>query len=128
VPVPGQAAHFSVHKITKRRDEDITAVLGAFHLELAENGTVGMARIAYGGMAATPKRARAVEAALLGKPWSEATVEAALEAYDRDFTPLTDMRASAGYRSLAAKNLLRRFYAETTGTGAPLQVTRHVAA
>jgi xanthine dehydrogenase small subunit len=73
------------------------------------------ARIAYGGMAATPKRATAVEAALLGKKWTEATVEAALPPIAADFTPLTDMRASAEYRMLVAKNLLMRFYLETTG-------------
>ena len=99
--------HFAIHKVTKRRDEDITAVLGAFHLALAGDGTVASIRIAYGGMAATPKRATAVEAALLGKPWSEATVEAVLAAYAEDFTPLTDMRASAEYRALAARNLLQ---------------------
>ena len=128
VPVPAKRVHFAVYKITKRRDEDITAVLGAFHLTLANNGTVGAIRIAYGGMAATPKRASAVEAALLGKPWTEATLEAAIAAYDDDFQPLTDMRASAEYRSLAAKNLLRRFFVETTGTKAPVQVSRSVAA
>ncbi|WP_394886943.1 xanthine dehydrogenase small subunit [Mesorhizobium sp. AaZ16] len=128
VPVPAESAHFAVHKITKRRDEDITAVLGAFHLTLAGNGAVSDIRIAYGGMAATPKRAMAVEAALRGRPWSEATVEAALDAYEKDFTPLTDMRASAEYRMLVAKNLLRRFYLESTGTTAPVQVSRHEAA
>jgi xanthine dehydrogenase small subunit len=128
VPIPAKAVHFAVHKITKRRDEDITAVLGAFHLTLAGNGAVSDIRIAYGGMAATPKRAKAVEAALIGKAWSEAAVEAALDACEKDFTPLTDMRASAEYRMLVAKNLLRRFYLETTGTKAPLQVSRHEAA
>ena len=127
VPVPARNAHFAVHKITKRRDEDITAVLGAFHLELAD-GVVSAVRIAYGGMAATPKRAAGVESALLGRPWSEATIEAAASALDSDFTPLTDMRASAGYRALAAKNLLRRFYIETTGTRAPVTVSRHAPA
>jgi xanthine dehydrogenase small subunit len=127
VPVPVEGAHFAVHKITKRRDEDITAVLGAFHLTLAD-GAVSDIRIAYGGMAATPKRAKAVEAALIGKPWIEATVEAALETYEADFAPITDMRASAEYRMLVAKNLLRRFYLETTGTTAPAQVSRHEAA
>ena len=128
VPVPAKGSHFAVHKVTKRRDEDITATLGAFHLTLATNGTVDSIRIAYGGMAATPKRAMAVEAALLGKPWVEATVEAALPAYDLDFTPLTDMRATAEYRTLAAKNLLRRFFAETSGTKAPVTITRQEAA
>jgi xanthine dehydrogenase small subunit len=128
VPIPATDTYFAVHKITKRRDEDITAVLGAFHLTLADNGAVSDIRIAYGGMAATPKRAKAVEAMLMGKPWNEATVEEAVEAYERDFTPLTDMRASAEYRMLVAKNLLRRFYLETTGATAPVQVSRHEAA
>ena len=128
MPVPAKGTHFAVHKITKRRDEDITATLGAFHLTLAKDGTVASIRIAYGGMAATPKRAKAVEAALIGKPWMEATVEAALPAYDSDFTPLTDMRATAEYRALAGKNLLRRFFAETSGTKAPVTVTRREAA
>ena len=75
VPVPAKGTHFAVYKITKRRDEDITAALGAFHLKLGKDGKVAAIRIAYGGMAATPKRARAVEAALLGKPWTEATVD-----------------------------------------------------
>lgn len=128
VPVPENGEKFAVYKVTKRRDEDITATLGAFYLTLAEDGTVADIRIAYGGMAATPKRATAVEKALIGKAWSEATVEAAMAEYASDFTPLTDMRASAEYRALAAKNLLLRFYVETTGTKAPLQVSRSEAA
>ncbi|RWC92924.1 MAG: xanthine dehydrogenase small subunit [Mesorhizobium sp.] len=128
VPVPAKATKFAVYKITKRRDEDITAALGAFHLTLARNGTVADIRIAYGGMAATPKRAFAVEKALLGKRWTEETVEAAMAEYASDFTPLTDMRASAEYRALAAKNLLLRFYVETMGTKAPFQVSRDEAA
>ena len=128
VPVPAKDTHFAVYKITKRRDEDITAALGAFHLKLGKDGKVAAIRIAYGGMAATPKRARAVEAALLGKPWTQATVDAAIEAYAVDFTPLTDMRASAEYRALAGRNLLQRFFAETSGTKAPLQVSRQAAA
>lgn len=119
VPVPDAASRFAVWKISKRRDEDITAVLGAFDLRIAD-GRVEAARIAYGGMAATPKRAKAVEAALVGKPWTEETVEAALSAYEDDFQPISDMRASAGYRMMAAKNLLRRFYLETTGGSANL--------
>jgi len=128
IPAPKPDAHFAVYKITKRRDEDITAALGAFHLLLDGEGRVEAARIAYGGMAATPKRARAVEAALLGKPWTFSTVEDALPAYEADFQPISDMRASAGYRMLAAKNLLRRFFIETTGTRKPFTVTRHEVA
>jgi len=128
VPVPVEGALFAAYKITKRRDEDITAVLGAFHLTLARNRTVAAVRVAFGGMAATPKRAASVEAALLGKPWSEDTVVAAMPAFEDDFTPLSDMRASAAYRLLAAKNLLLRFCLETTGTTAPLQVARYEVA
>jgi len=128
VPMPAKDSHFAVYKITKRRDEDITASLGAFLLMLAKDGTVASIRIAYGGMAATPKRASAVEAALTGKPWTEDAVNAALEAYAGDFTPLTDMRATAEYRMLAARNLLVRFFAETQGGTAPIQVSRDRAA
>lgn len=128
VPVPVKGEKFAVYKITKRRDEDITAALGAFFLALAKDGTVADVRIAYGGMAATPKRASFVEKALLGKPWTEETVETAMAQYAGDFTPLTDMRASAEYRALAAKNLLLRFFAETSGTSTPFQVSRDEAA
>ncbi|MBZ9851171.1 xanthine dehydrogenase small subunit [Mesorhizobium sp. CA14] len=128
IPVPTRSEKFAVYKVTKRRDEDITATLGAFYLILTRDGTVADIRIAYGGMAATPKRATAVEKALIGKVWNEATVEAAMAEYASDFTPLTDMRATAEYRALAAKNLLLRFYIETTGTKAPFQVSRNEAA
>ena len=113
--------------MSKRRDEDITSTLGAFYLTLDKEGRVAAIRIAYGGMAATPKRASAVENALIGKPWTEATVEGALAAFAQDFTPLTDMRASADYRALAARNLLIRFHAETTGVKGPTQVRREAA-
>ncbi len=128
VPLPPPDARFAVYKVTKRRDEDITATLGAFFLRLAGDGTVAEARIAYGGMAATPKRASAVEKALLGKPWTEETVAAAMAEYASDFQPLTDMRATAGYRSMAARNLLLRFFAETSGFKGPTQVSRNEAA
>ena len=128
VPIPPASEHYAIYKVTKRRDEDITATLGAFRLVLAGDGTVAEIVIAYGGMAATPKRASAVEKALVGKAWSEETVAAAMEKYAEDFTPLTDMRATAEYRALVAKNLLLRFYAETTSSGLPAQVSRYEAA
>ncbi|MGV1760289.1 xanthine dehydrogenase small subunit [Rhizobium sp. A22-96] len=128
VPIPAAAEKFAIYKVTKRRDEDITATLGAFRLALAADGTVEDIRIAYGGMAATPKRAFTVEKALIGKPWSEATVEDAMEQYAEDYTPLSDMRATAEYRALAAKNLLLRFYLETTSSATPAQVSRYEAA
>jgi xanthine dehydrogenase small subunit len=126
VTIPSLPAgeEFACYKITKRKDEDISALCGAFRLRL-EGGKVAGITIAYGGMAATPKRARAVEAALLGKAWNVVTVEAAIPVFAEDYQPLTDMRASAEYRLLAAQNLLRRFFLETTGEGERL--TREVA-
>jgi len=128
VPVPTATQKFAIYKVTKRRDEDITATLGAFRLALADDGTVSEIRITYGGMAGTPKRAFAVEKALLGQPWSELTVEKAMEKYADDYAPLSDVRATAEYRALAAKNLLLRFYLETTSGAAPAQVSRYEAA
>jgi len=128
VPVPAAAEKFAVYKVTKRRDEDITATLGAFRMAVAADGTVAEICIAYGGMAATPKRAFTVEKALVGQPWTEATVEAAMEKYADDYAPLTDMRATADYRALVAKNLLLRFFMETTSSDAPAQVSRYEAA
>ena len=120
VPVPEDGMLFAVHKITKRRDEDITAVLGAFHLRI-EGGSVVSARIAYGGMAAIPKRALAVEAKLVGQPWTVETVEAAMIAFESDYQPISDMRASGDYRMIVARNLLMRVFLESEGE------TAHVA-
>jgi xanthine dehydrogenase small subunit len=120
IPYLPAGEQFACYKITKRRDEDISALCGAFRVFVNDDGLVGMARIAFGGMAATPKRAKAVEDALVGKSWSTATIEAAIGAFGVDFQPLTDMRASKEYRLLAAQNLLRRFFLETTGSVEPL--------
>ncbi len=103
---------FRCYKIAKRFDQDIAAVLAAFNIAI-RGGIVRAARVCYGGMAGTPKRAEACEAALLGAPWSRDTVERAKAALAGDFTPLSDMRASAGYRSRVAGNLLERFFLET---------------
>ncbi|WP_077960143.1 xanthine dehydrogenase small subunit [Ensifer adhaerens] len=111
---------FAAYKISKRRDEDISALLGAFRLSV-DNGVVRSARIAFGGMAATPKRATNVEAALIGKPWSEDTVRAAQVAFETDYQPLTDWRATSDYRMLTAKNLLMRFFLESGGEIAQLR-------
>jgi xanthine dehydrogenase small subunit len=111
---------FAVYKISKRRDEDISALAGAFKL-MIEAGRITDARIAFGGMAATPKRARHVEAALVGRDWSIETIEAALPALESDYQPLSDWRASSDYRMLTAKNLLRRFFLEQQGETASLK-------
>ena len=114
VPALPDDARFSIYKVSKRRDEDITAVLGAFRLRL-DGGMVRDICLAYGGMAGTPKRATNAEAALLGKPWTEANARAATAALDQDFTPLTDWRATAEYRMMIAKNLVLRFFLESQG-------------
>ena len=119
-PVPADV-DFAVYKISKRRDEDITAVLGAFWLKRDNNGKVEEIRLAYGGMAGIPKRATAVENALLGRAWTEESVTAAAAHLDQDFSPLSDWRASADYRMLTARNLLTRFWLETQGQQAELQ-------
>ncbi|MDD3329191.1 MAG: xanthine dehydrogenase molybdopterin binding subunit [Zoogloea sp.] len=110
---PGQ--RFRCWKVSKRHDQDISALCGAFAIALAD-GRVSHARIAFGGMAATPARARATEAALVGQPRDETTLEAASAALATDFTPLTDLRASAAYRRQAAAGLLRRLWLDTRGT------------
>ena len=121
IPLLPAGEKFAVYKISKRREEDISALCGAFRVFVNDAGTVGMARIAFGGMAATPKRAKAVETALVGKAWTQATIEVAIAAFAEDFQPISDMRASADYRLLIAQNLLRRFFLETTGQGQRLR-------
>ena len=121
VPPPAPDAVIQVFKLSKRFDQDISAVCAAFHLTVRDGVVIG-ARIAFGGMAATPKRAHACEAALIGQPWTQASVEAGAAALASDFTPLSDMRASAAYRLLAAQNLLRKAHAESAGSGAPTRV------
>jgi len=113
VPLPKAGDRFRCYKISKRFDQDISAVCGAFRVRLAA-GRVDDIRIAYGGMAATPKRAAAAEQALIGQAWDETALQAGVAALQRDFTPLTDMRASQGYRMAAAQNLLTKFYLETS--------------
>ena len=122
LPYPAPDAWFRAYKISKRFDQDISAVLGAFNLT-HEDGVITQARVAYGGLAAVPRRAPAVEAALTGAPWTEATVARAMAAVAEDFTPIDDLRASADYRLRVAKNLLMRLYIETTD---PNQETRLV--
>ncbi|ATZ22933.1 xanthine dehydrogenase small subunit [Streptomyces lavendulae] len=101
------------HKIAKRRFDDISSVAVAFALDI-EDGIVRKARIGLGGVAATPIRALATEAALEGKPWSAQTVEAAAEVLKAQGTPMSDHRASAGYRSAMLGQSLLKLYAETT--------------
>jgi xanthine dehydrogenase small subunit len=127
VPRPGPDALIHVSKISKRFDEDISAVCGAFLLRLDSAGRIAEARLAYGGMAGTPKRAAAAEAALTGRHWDEVAVNAAIAALASDFTPLSDMRASAGYRLTVAGNLLLRFLIETTQPDVETRVAGQLA-
>ena len=90
-------ATLRAYKISKRYDCDISALFAGLAIEL-DGDRVASARFAFGGMAAIVKRARGAEAAVVGQPWTEATVQAAMAALDGDFTPLTDLRASADYR------------------------------
>jgi xanthine dehydrogenase small subunit len=117
VSFPRQPDRLRCYKLSKRFDQDISAVCGCFVIRV-ENGTVAEARIAFGGMAGTPKRASDVEAALTGRPWTEATIRAADDAWAQDFTPLSDMRASADYRLAAARNMLMRYFVEDQGAPA----------
>jgi xanthine dehydrogenase small subunit len=112
IPLAADPHQFRCYKLSKRFDQDISAVCGCFNISV-ENGTVTNARIAFGGMAGVPKRAGAVEMALIGRAWTEETVTAAIPSFEADFEPLTDMRGSAAYRMLVTKNLLRKYHAET---------------
>jgi xanthine dehydrogenase small subunit len=112
--IPRQPDTLRVWKVSKRFDQDISAVCGAFNI-LTSNGKVTSARIAFGGMAGTPKRATKTETALNGQGWTAETVKAAMEALIRDFTPMTDMRASAAYRMQTAQNLLWRYWLDSQG-------------
>lgn len=119
---PGQ--NFFAYKLSKRFDQDISAVVAAFRIALAD-GAVRDLRAAFGGMAAMARRAPAAEAALAGQPWAASSLTDIEQALQRDFAPMDDHRGSAGYRLRAAANLLRRLHLETTrteGGGPPLRV------
>ena len=122
VPKLPAGAFFAAEKISKRVEQDISAVSAGFMVRV-EGGAVAEARLAYGGMAGVPKLAPAAEAALTGKPWTEATVRAAMGALASDFKPLTDWRGSADYRLKSARNLLLRFFHETSKSTAATRIT-----
>ena len=128
IPRAQPGLRFHAYKISKRFDQDISAVCGAFALEL-HGGRVTLIRTGFGGMAAVPKRAAHAEKALLGAPWNETSVRAAMRAIERDFEPLTDMRASAAYRLKLARNLLLKLFLETSNQrGATRVIKRDMAA
>jgi xanthine dehydrogenase small subunit len=112
VPLAALQKTVRAYKISKRFDCDISAVCAGFSIEVRD-GIVAHIRLAFGGMAATVKRAAATEAALLGRAWDQQAVDAARAAMPQDFEPLSDMRASAAHRMRVAQNLLQRFWLET---------------
>ena len=118
----GKGEHFRCFKLSKRYDQDISAVMGAIKLRL-KDGKIADARIAFGGMAGIPKRAKLTEARLNGLGiGDEAAIQTALAAMADDFQPLDDMRASAAYRQDTAQALLARALTEIAGT--PSDATR----
>jgi xanthine dehydrogenase small subunit len=114
VPRPGSGEFLRAYKISKRYDDDISAVCLVINMNVVA-GTVTGISIGAGGVAATPVRAKRTEAALRGQPWTEATVQAGIAALSDQFQPISDMRASAAYRSQVLGNLLRRFWLESQG-------------
>jgi xanthine dehydrogenase small subunit len=112
VPLPRPDVAFRTYKLAKRFDQDISAVCAAFAFTL-DGETITAARIAFGGMAGTPKRAAGAEAVLTGRTWNETALHEAMAALAQDYAPLSDMRASSAYRMRTAQNLLRRFWLET---------------
>ena len=127
IRVPPRAPGLALRawKISKRFDQDISALCGAFALVM--DGTkIASARVAFGGMAATPQRASSCERAMTGAEWDEATLARAASALEADFSPISDMRATAAYRRKVAGNLLRRLFLETA-RGLPPSATRVTA-
>jgi len=114
IPLPTEGAVVRSQKWSKRFDQDISAVCTAYQLVLLD-GNVSSFRMACGGLAATVRRATKTEAAVQGKTWNSETVEEACLNLANDFTPISDMRASAAIRLTVCQNLLRRFHAETAG-------------
>ena len=116
IPLPDSGTRIESYKVSKRFDQDISAVCGAYRIEISD-GSVSDIRVAYGGMAATPRRSGKCEEALRGQTWNEATLANAMDALDNEFTPLSDMRSTAVYRQRICRNLLQRFYLDTTDAG-----------
>ena len=114
VPHPAPGEFLRAYKVSKRQDDDISAVCLVLNLHL-DSGQVRAASIGAGGVAAVPARARQAEAALHGQPWTESTAQQTAQALQAEFTPLSDMRASSAYRNAVLGNLVRRFWLESQG-------------
>jgi xanthine dehydrogenase small subunit len=114
IPLPSASSIIRSYKISKRFDQDISAVCAAFRLDIVDDQVVD-ARVAFGGMAEIPKRALHCEREMAGNAFTETTVIAAQAALDKDFVPVSDLRASADYRRKVCRNLLKRLYLDVTG-------------
>lgn len=117
IPARDVGLKLASYKLSKRFDQDISAVCAAFAIRI-KNGMVDDIKIAFGGMAAIPKRAAQTEAFLIGKNWDEKNVAEAMALLKLDFQPMSDMRASATYRNQISANLLYRFYLQTSSATA----------
>jgi xanthine dehydrogenase small subunit len=115
VPRPAAGEFLRVYKISKRFDDDISAICLALSLHLDAEGIVTAASIGVGGVAATPVRAVKTQEILVGKHWTAELARAAAQALRAEFQPISDMRASAAYRSTVLGNLLQRFWLESQG-------------
>lgn len=124
IPREALPDNFRAWKVSKRADDDISIVFGAFSLHI-EQGSIVQARVAFGGMDAIPRRAERCERALLHQPWNRETVMAASQVLVQDFTPLSDARASADYRMQLARNLLLRYFFCIQGEDVAMHTMSH---
>jgi xanthine dehydrogenase small subunit len=121
VPLSATRRDVRAYKVSRRFDSDISTLSAAFALSIAD-GVVVDARVAFGGLAGTVRRALPVEEGIVGSRWDRSDLAVAQEALDRAFAPISDHRASAGYRRSAARGLLERWWLQTR-TGDPVPVT-----
>jgi xanthine dehydrogenase small subunit len=124
IPRPQPNAQFKAYKISKRLEDDISATCGAFNIQI-KDGHVTQIAIAFGGMAEIPKRASHCEQALINKAWNEQTLNLAIDEIARDFTPISDFRASAEYRLTVSQNMLRRLFLETHEDSQTIRITQY---
>jgi xanthine dehydrogenase small subunit len=114
LPKISNGAIVKSYKISKRRDLDIATVSGGFRLERTADGIVNAIKLVYGGMADRPKRAAKTEVFLAGKQWNRETIQEAMSIVETEFSPISDARSGAEFRTIAARNLLLKFWSETT--------------
>jgi len=125
-PNAGVQTRRKFYKVSKRREMDISTVAACFAVALDDNGMIAKARLAYGGVAALPVRARATEAALIGKPWNSSTCDEVLPVLEKEFTPISDVRGSAIYRRQLIANLLQKFFGDEQPAIADKKIARYL--